>query len=511
MKQLKRFVLLFILLSGAAQTVNAQIDTLFDRKASTVYADDEGIVKDMGIFVRSHFLDNWFAAVQVGGNLYGGFQDYRGPLFGKNPITDGHLTYSAEIKAGRWVYPALGYRLGLGVGTMHGFLSRQTYNDYLTSIAIHGGQGQAQPGYVGYYWEYDNDLLIQRWKYGCGILDIMVKLISADGYQKNRRFTPILYAGAGFHLAFSEPSDESMRGERQERIGSEIHGGLILNYRFNDNWCAYLDARASILTGTFDREFVAGAELPVLNEDFPIYCQLGVSRHFHFRNETQRTKWDKMDEVIDDQRVERRRQGVFEMITHTYNFATVNYVDTLFSYDTINDFSPEYDSLLLRRARQHVQDQIDSLRRAFDRDCQDAGLDDILGRRLLPYEMVFFELDKWNILKEEDIKIRKMASVMKAFPNYQFLLIGSADSKTGTVKRNDFLSVNRSDVVYNQLVYKYEVNPAQLKRVYMGGILDFDPFELNRATVIIMDHPKVMEEFNKLKAQRQAGGSTVEF
>jgi hypothetical protein len=43
----------------------------------------------------------------------------------------------------------------------------------------------------------------------------------------------------------------------------------------------------------------------------------------------------------------------------------------------------------------------------------------------------------------------------------------------------------------------------------MGGILDFKPYELNRATVIIMKHPRVMQEFNKLKSRGQAGGSSV--
>ena len=153
---------------------------------------------------------------------------------------------------------------------------------------------------------------------------------------------------------------------------------------------------------------------------------------------------------------------------------------------------------------------MDSLRRAFERDCNDANLGDILSRHMLPYEMVFFKLDKWDILKSEEVKIRKMAAVMRNFPDDKFLLIGSADSKTGTVKRNDFLSVNRADVVYNKLVHEYGINPEQLKRVYMGGIMAFDPFELNRATVIIMDHPKVMEEFNKLKGMKQAGGSSVD-
>ena len=100
---------------------------------------------------------------------------------------------------------------------------------------------------------------------------------------------------------------------------------------------------------------------------------------------------------------------------------------------------------------------------------------------------------------------------MKAYPDKTFYLYGSADSKTGTVKRNDFLSKNRADIVYNRLILEYGIPEKQLKREYLGGILDYDPFILNRTTVIIMDHPAVREGFEKMKAQRKAGGNVVEY
>ena len=82
-------------------------------------------------------------------------------------------------------------------------------------------------------------------------------------------------------------------------------------------------------------------------------------------------------------------------------------------------------------------------------------------------------------------------------------------SKTGTVKRNEFLSHQRADVVYNYLINNYGVNPDQLQREYPGGILDYTPFQLNRSTVIIMDHPYVRKVFNEMRQQGQAGGRDV--
>ncbi|MCR5065945.1 MAG: hypothetical protein K6A67_09305, partial [Bacteroidales bacterium] len=128
---------------------------------------------------------------------------------------------------------------------------------------------------------------------------------------------------------------------------------------------------------------------------------------------------------------------------------------------------------------------------------------------ILPYEQIFFERDKWDILPSEVSKIEKMVQIMEAFPDTKYLLIGSADSKTGTVKRNIFLSHVRSDVIYNSLVTEYGIDSTRLSREYRGGVLDFIPFELNRCTVILMDHPYVRRVFQEMRAKGQAGGRDI--
>ena len=119
--------------------------------------------------------------------------------------------------------------------------------------------------------------------------------------------------------------------------------------------------------------------------------------------------------------------------------------------------------------------------------------------------MVFFERDKWDILPSEEMKIDKMSRIMKAYPDETFILSGSADAKTGTIERNDFLSHMRADVIYNKLVDEYGIDPNRLKREYLGGILDYTPFQLNRTTVIMMDHPAVQKAFKEMKTKGQIG------
>jgi outer membrane protein OmpA-like peptidoglycan-associated protein len=180
-------------------------------------------------------------------------------------------------------------------------------------------------------------------------------------------------------------------------------------------------------------------------------------------------------------------------------------IDTLLAYSQQNVDTPE-----MQAKKDSIRALIDADKNRGKRAADGMPLDSILLKNLLPYEMVFFELDRWEILPTEEMKIDKMARIMKAYPNETFILTGSADSKTGTVNRNIFLSHHRADTVYTTLVEKYGINPSQLKREYLGGILEYKPFQLNRTTVIIMDHPAVRRAFEEMKKEGQAGGGEVE-
>ena len=488
-------------------------------------------------WVRSPLPDNWYFQIQAGGNLYYGFEDRTGDFKDRvQPLFEGYI--------GRWVFPMLGFRVGVSYHEYAGFITKDSYLQYKPTNHGHGYQQYFAPGSSdystfgpnlgGYYWNYDNngDLFTQRWRAFSLTPDLMVHISNFAKYDPNRRFNTLAYIGAGFHIVppkddepisptFNSNGEPSVDADGHytgpvtvswgvdPNMDADFHLGLIEKIRLGRHFELYADARFSMLGGTFDREKVEAVERGIRTQDYMFQVVGGVSYNFNWRSREKQLAWYKehIDSTFTD--ADNVPQQIYT--SHEVKINILTYIDTIYTYDTISEFSAQYDTMLMRKIREHAGHQIDSVRAAFDRDCHEYTLDDILGKGLLPYEMVFFDLDKWDIRSSENVKIAKMASVMNAFPNYHFLLIGSADSKTGTVKRNQLLSTNRSDVIYNKLVYEYDVNPDQLKRVYMGGILDFDPYELNRATVIIMDHPKVMEEFEKLRADRKAGGSQVEW
>ncbi len=478
----------------AATTVNGQEDKdYYVARDRALHATDQNVVSGpTGVgWVRSHFFDDWFFQVQGGGQLYYGTDDREGPLGDR-------LTGNMEFQFGRRIFPMFGFRAGIGMGYAHGFLTKDHYTNYSVSTGGDGICGDDASGNSlgGYFWDYNNDLLMQKWKYFYFGADLWLNLAifkGADNYKQFRPWEHIVYGGVHTKYALSEVDDKNHR--------SEAHLGYICKYNFKNNLSVYADVRYSFIERLFDREHVQSIESAGFGVDGVLNFHVGVMYKFHTRTEDERAVFVQNVKTVTEQEV----KTVTVRVTKKDTIYSRTVYDSTVMYNQVNIPTPETsrlkDSLLaLVKERQEKNKNINYVQ----------DLSDIFLNQLLPYEMVFFKLDKWDILPEEEMKIDKMARIMKAYPDNKFLLYGSADSKTGTVKRNDFLSHRRADVVYDLLVGQYGIDPNQLERIYLGGILDYTPFELNRATVIIMDHPTVKKAFEEMKAQGQAGGGSVE-
>lgn len=445
------------------------------------HADDTAVVNGKhGIgWVRSHLLDDWFFELQGGGQLYYGTDDRKGPFLDR-------LTGNGEIHIGRRIFPMFGFRGSFGVGHAHGFLSKELY--YNNNINT-GGDGQCGNDPVtgaplgGYYYDFDDNLLIQKWSYYYLGVDLFIDLDIFKGskkYNPYKHWNNFVYGGVHFNFNTSEVDLNNKR--------TEAHLGYILKYSMSNGLGFILDARLSFIERLFDREWVPGVESAGFGLDNMANIQVGIIYKFHLRTEEKRNTFiyaERSDDTI---------LGYTHVsIVKTEETSTVNYVDSLIKYQQVNIPTPE-----MRQKIKEIQDsiEVDNQRRKHIADGM--PFDSILLNQLLPYEMVFFDVDKWDIVPSEEMKIDKMARIMKAYPNEKFIITGSADSKTGTAKRNTFLSYNRADIVYNKLISEYDIPESQLQRKYLGGIDDYKPFYLNRCTVIIMDHPTVKKAFDEM-------------
>ncbi len=96
---------------------------------------------------------------------------------------------------------------------------------------------------------------------------------------------------------------------------------------------------------------------------------------------------------------------------------------------------------------------------------------------------VFFEKNSTAIDSEKDlVNLQAVAAVAKA-NNNKVVVTGSADSATGTTEINQRLSEGRANVVADKLV-EYGVPRANISTVYKGGVLEVEPYNLNRRAVV---------------------------
>ena len=508
---LKKIIFLFVF-AMACLNIQAQAERHeHHHSADTVRERGEHNVG----WIRSHIMDNWALGIQGGGQLYCGYEDFKGPL-------GSHLAGNVEGFVGRWLFPMMGLRAVAGYGTSHGFITLDSYLQNRDAIRSIGGYGTSYgvnnvPTTIGnttltdgalggYYFPLDghDDLLIQKWNYIYAGLDFMVNfsyLKRYDHVKLNRRWEHMGYIGFNIRMGLCEKHPQITAVNTN--FAAEGHLGYIMSYNLSNHWSLNLDARLSLLEGLFDREKIPGVEK--MMPDMNINIMGGITYNFNLRSKVNRMKYyverNILPYTMDPDSLSR-----FINYVQIEDIDVIEIIDTLvYVYtDTVDDEKTIERKKMLEDKRKQLIDQFKNLP-------ADVKLSNILKNRLLPYEMVFFERDKWDIRPQEEMKIAKMARVMKAFPEFTFILYGSADSRTGTIKRNWFLSENRADVVYNKLVYEYDIPEKQLKREWLGGILDYDPYILNRTTVIIMDHPAVRLAFEAMKADRKAGGGVTSY
>jgi len=516
---MKKSYLAFIALTLWAVTSQAQ----FVQTSLNVDTVQHSGIHDVG-WIRSHSFDNWYFGIEGGGHLYYGYEDRKGS-FGDR------LTGQTQIHLGHWIFPMFGFRGTIGFGNSHGFISKESYlanrgmltADYgecwgPSTATLISGSDTIKGSLGGYYWPVDDNdnLFIQKWKYLYAGIDLMVNLTYLKPFNKvdlNRRLLNLVYLGFNVRAGISEGNPEKFSnfigyshdfgGFKNTNFAAEGHIGYICQYELSKHLNVFGSVQLSLLEGNFDRERLDGVE--PLKPDLELAVMAGLSYDFHFRSEDRRRDYYVERNMIPYNAVTLPK---FVKFIQQEDLDIIRYTEvrTITYYDTI------IDSVSIRQMDTIIAEWLDTIAPPIRPDTipDDEPLDSILLKRMLPYEMVFFDLDKWDIRPQEEMKIEKMARIMKAYPDRKFILFGSADAKTGTFKRNQFLSERRAQVVYNRLIVEYGINPKQLSMKYLGGILKYDPFILNRTTVIIMDHPAVMNAFEKMQQQRKAGGGVVE-
>lgn len=493
---MKKIALALILL-GIVTTVWGQQPKESNTRLVSAERDTGRFVGEHHVgWIRSHALDNWMVDVTIGPQFYYGLEDRKGSLVDR-------LTFNAEMHIGRWMFPMVGYRLGGGLGYAHGFITKDSYNTYRPFWGYGTSYGNTVDGNAlgGYYWPMDdnNDLYMQKWKYVYGGGDILINLTFLRKYDKvdlSRKWQNIAYAGIDIYMGLSENHPQVTV---ETNLAGEGHIGWISRYYLLPQLNVYSDLRLSIIEGRFDREYAPNVE--ITPQDFIFSAHFGACYDFNMRSKKRRKQyyvsrgiWPASMETIPK----------FAAFVQIDEFSYESVIEHYYTVRYYEQDTPESDTVIMQ-----LQDSINNIKNRWNQVPVNASLKQVMDEHMLPYVMVFYDLDRWDISAEEDMKIAKMAKLMAVYPDLNLILSGSADSKTGSARRNLFLSHNRVDAVYNRLVYGYGISPDRLRREYLGGVMDYEPFELNRSTVIIMDHPSIRKAFNKMRESGKAGNGEI--
>lgn len=158
----------------------------------------------------------------------------------------------------------------------------------------------------------------------------------------------------------------------------------------------------------------------------------------------------------------------------------------------------EIDSL--KDALGDLQSQLDDVKNNSNEMMEVLATADALN---LPKTVVYYQLDKYYLDYNAKRKLQEFAKKLKeSGTDLTFYIIGAADEQTGTAKHNDWLSDQRCKSVYNYLVNELGVNPNQLVMKPIGGIREFEPQELNRVGIVVLQHDdvtKIIEKWKKIK------------
>jgi outer membrane protein OmpA-like peptidoglycan-associated protein len=116
----------------------------------------------------------------------------------------------------------------------------------------------------------------------------------------------------------------------------------------------------------------------------------------------------------------------------------------------------------------------------------------------LPATIVYYQLDKYFLDYNAHMRLMEFAREARQINDtIEFYVIGAADSLTGSIRHNQWLSERRSEAAFNSLVNDYGLNPNRLIKKPAGGITEYRKKEQNRMAMIIQKTPITEEIVNR--------------
>lgn len=477
---MKKIFFLILLIAGSA-TLTAQN---VQRKGFAL-----GVDRDTLVYIIASPFDNWYV------NLGGGLQTFIGNELDASARSN-KLNYNLSAEIGKWIIPDVAISLRLNFMSVDGQTryGLQPFVDY-TGLPVDAD---------GYY-EYQPFHAHAVSAMGFVTLDWTNFF---HGYEAGKRrrlhwFTPI---GLGASMLFGEQKNPhgnyevgSFRRNFELAYSFRTGAEYIFSEKFAMNATVELFGSESTWDWSpYDNEYSIFDIIPSINVAAKINLLKSITKYNPYT-----------------------RTSHVEKVNHEFiSFGTRNTVNDLHARiaklnaerDSIQDLAGAMlraDSLQIDSINRALNDLRNQLAEKTPTEGQANIFDELLGINEvlnLPATIVYFELDKYNL----DYNARKhledfAKEARKLDDTIEYYIIGAADSVTGSIRHNQWLSERRAEVVYNMLVDNLGITGNQFIEVFAGGITEYDPNENNRMAMIIQRTPiteEIVERWMRRSRER---------
>ena len=384
------------------------------------------------------FKANWFIGIGGGVNQYLGEHDRQMKFMNR-------LAPAMDIYFGKWFTPSIGFRVAYSGGEGYGATNVDTEfvntnnvailpdylsKNYLSEHPKYKGDGT---DYKGLYWQK-----FHMWNIHA---DFMLNLMNLCGGYKERVYNLIPYFGIGYARSYAHADHEN------QFCNNRVNGmvGLLNSFRLCDALDLNIDFRGVLVPQDFEGELgvrPGGGE--TYESEGYLTATLGLAYKFKPRG------WN---------------QGKNKTI---YETKTVTVVDE----DALNE-------ALARNAE---------LQKALE-DAKAQATTEVVESLLSPELYVRFALNKSELSGEACVTLTNLAKLLNAVDTkVVYKISGYADQQTGSSLRNQVLSEERAQAVYDFLVKEQGVDPAKLTVEAHGGVdtMYYNDNRLSRAVILTL-------------------------
>jgi outer membrane protein OmpA-like peptidoglycan-associated protein len=437
------------------------------------------------LYIIASPFDNWYI------NVGGGIQTFMGNEL-EASARHNKLNFNLQGEIGKWIIPDVAVSARFSIFNVDGQsqYGQQPFIDKLNDTPN-------ENGYFPFH-AYAASLI------GYVTLDWTNFL---SGYERGKRnklhiFTPI---GLGASVLFGpqrNPRGNEELGSFRRNFELAYSGGIGAEYEVTQELAlsATIELFGSESTwdwSPYDNSYSRFDIIPSFNIRARFNLLKNVTKYNPYTKNSSREKVNHEFLSFGTRNTIPGLNGRIERLTHEID-----------SIQNLSDQRGANDSAMLagmNKELENLQDRLDSLQslpyRPINVLDELIQMNEVMG---LPSTIVYFQLDRYELDYNGRKRLQNFAKELNALDDtVEFYIVGAADSATGTIRHNLWLSERRCEAAYNMLVDHFGVDGNQLIMVPVGGITDYDPQENNRMAMVILRTPVTEEIIDRWMRKRQ--------